>query len=89
MSEQTKEQSVWHDKDDTLESKVYQAIGAGSMCWSETPKGVFDSDNAKKPETEASTETPDTPTEAPSEGGDASPEGVEPATSVESWKSPP
>ena len=48
MSEQTKEQSVWHDKDDTLESKVYQAIGAGSMCWSETPKGVFDSDNAKK-----------------------------------------
>jgi len=47
MSEQTKEQSVWHDKDDTLESKVYQAIGAGSMCWSETPKGVFDSDNVE------------------------------------------
>jgi len=44
---------------------------------------MSDSDNAKKPETEASTETPDTPTEAPREGGDASPEGVEPATSVE------
>lgn len=34
-------------ENETLESKVYQAIGAGSMCWVDTPSGVFDSDRAK------------------------------------------
>ena len=31
-----------------LEEKVYMAIGQASMCWSETPKGVFDDSQAKK-----------------------------------------
>lgn len=31
----------------TLEDHVYQAIGAASMAWSETPKGIFDGDYAK------------------------------------------
>ncbi len=29
-----------------LEEMVFQALGEVSMCWSETPKGVFDSDHA-------------------------------------------
>lgn len=31
-----------------LESAVFQALGAASMCWSETPKGIFDSTRAKE-----------------------------------------
>lgn len=29
-----------------LENKVFQALGQVSMCWSETPKGVFESSKA-------------------------------------------
>ena len=28
--------------------KIFQALGEASMCWSETPKGEFDSNKAKK-----------------------------------------
>lgn len=31
-----------------IKQAVYEAIGAASMCWSETPKGVFDSTKANK-----------------------------------------
>jgi hypothetical protein len=31
----------------TIANKVGQAIGAASMCWSETPSGVFDSTRAR------------------------------------------
>lgn len=31
-----------------IEEKIGIAIGEASMCWSETPKGVFDSTNAKR-----------------------------------------
>ncbi len=31
-----------------LEELVFQALGEASMCWSERPKGVFDSDHAKE-----------------------------------------
>lgn len=31
-----------------LENKVFEALGEVSMCWSETPKGVFDSSNAER-----------------------------------------
>ena len=31
-----------------LEELIYQAIGEASMCWDETPKGVFDSSNAER-----------------------------------------
>ncbi len=31
-----------------LEELVFQALGEASMCWSEMPKGVFDSDHAKE-----------------------------------------
>lgn len=27
---------------------IFQALGEASMCWSETPKGVFDSTRAKE-----------------------------------------
>ena len=27
---------------------IGEAIGEGSMCWSETPKGIFDSENASR-----------------------------------------
>lgn len=30
----------------TLRDAVFQALGAASMCWSETPTGVFDPDLA-------------------------------------------
>jgi hypothetical protein len=33
---------------DELETLVFEALGQASMCWSETPKGVFDSEQAKK-----------------------------------------
>lgn len=29
-----------------LKEKVFQSLGQASMCWSETPKGVFESDRA-------------------------------------------
>lgn len=35
-------------KDSDLESKIFQALGAASMCWSETPTGVFDSSRARE-----------------------------------------
>jgi hypothetical protein len=41
----------WHREHDgslSLESVVFQALGAASMCWSETPTGVFDSRRAEK-----------------------------------------
>lgn len=31
-----------------LETAVFQALGAVSMCWSETPSGVFDSTRARE-----------------------------------------
>lgn len=31
-----------------IDEAVYQAIGEASLCWSETPKGVFESTKAKK-----------------------------------------
>jgi hypothetical protein len=31
-----------------LKDKLFQAIGAASMCWLETPKGEFDSSRAKE-----------------------------------------
>lgn len=32
----------------TLENHVFEAIGHASMCWTETPKGVFDTEEATK-----------------------------------------
>ena len=31
-----------------LKTKVFESLGEASMCWSETPKGVFDSNNAER-----------------------------------------
>ena len=31
-----------------IEKIVGEAIGEGSMCWSETPKGIFDSEDARR-----------------------------------------
>src|SRR5580698_10021731 len=36
-----------HDGTLKLENAIFQAIGAASVCWTETPSGVFDSDKAK------------------------------------------
>lgn len=36
------------DEAPTIESAVFQALGAASMAWDETPAGVFDSDWAKE-----------------------------------------
>jgi len=36
-----------HEKD-RIREKVFQAIGEASMCWSETPKGIFESSRAEK-----------------------------------------
>lgn len=33
---------------ETLENKVFTALGEVSMCWSETPTGIFDSVKAKE-----------------------------------------
>src|SRR6266851_1141715 len=33
---------------DKLKEVVFHGLGEASMCWSETPKGVFDSDHAKR-----------------------------------------
>lgn len=30
------------------ESAIFQALGAASLCWSESPKGIFDSTRAKE-----------------------------------------
>ena len=30
----------------TIHSAVFQALGYASMCWSETPKGTFESESA-------------------------------------------
>lgn len=35
-------------EDSNLESYVFQALGAASVCWSEPPSGVFNSDLAKE-----------------------------------------
>lgn len=37
-----------HDGSLSVESAVFQALGAASMCWAETPRGVFNSDRAKE-----------------------------------------
>lgn len=34
--------------EDELRTKLGEAIGEASMCWSEKPKGVFDSEKASK-----------------------------------------
>jgi len=34
--------------EEELRTKLGEAIGEVSMCWSETPKGVFDSERASK-----------------------------------------
>jgi len=34
--------------EEELRQKLGEAIGEASMCWSETPKGVFDSSKAEK-----------------------------------------
>ena len=31
-----------------IKQAIYEALGAASMCWSETPKGTFDSTKANK-----------------------------------------
>ncbi len=36
----------WKENRRELESKVGEALGEASMCWSETPKGVFESNKA-------------------------------------------
>ncbi len=36
------------EKDKVLYEKVFMALGEASMCWSETPRGVFDSTNANR-----------------------------------------
>ena len=45
----------WHDFGrgprpslERIESAVYQALGAASLCWTGTPTGVFDSVRAKQ-----------------------------------------
>lgn len=35
------------DKPLSMAEMVFQALGAVSMCWSETPSGVFDSSRAR------------------------------------------
>lgn len=30
---------------EALKEKIFTALGSASMCWSETPMGVFDSNN--------------------------------------------
>jgi hypothetical protein len=34
------------DAEPSIESAVFQALGTASVCWSEFPQGVFDSDQA-------------------------------------------
>lgn len=35
-------------KNKELKNKVFEALGEVSMCWSETPNGIFDSEKAKE-----------------------------------------
>lgn len=37
-----------YDVPKTLQNKVFEALGEVSMCWSETPKGVFESSRAEE-----------------------------------------
>lgn len=37
-----------HDGTLDLESAVHQALGAASVCWTEPPRGIFDSDRARE-----------------------------------------
>jgi hypothetical protein len=32
----------------TRQAAIFQALGAASVCWSETPSGIFDSTRAKE-----------------------------------------
>lgn len=34
------------DWEGALAQRVYEALGAASMCWDESPLGIFDSDRA-------------------------------------------
>jgi hypothetical protein len=36
------------DKNPELVSMIFHALGQASMCWSETPKGIFDSTKAQE-----------------------------------------
>jgi len=36
------------EENKTLENKVFEALGEATMCWSETPKGVFESSKAEE-----------------------------------------
>ena len=33
---------------ENFKEKMFQSLGQASMCWAETPKGIFKSDEAKK-----------------------------------------
>lgn len=46
--EAQKNKAIKEYKMKTLENKVFEALGEASMCWSETPKGVFDSTKARE-----------------------------------------
>ena len=35
-------------QNEKIKEAVYESLGAASMCWSETPKGVFDSTLARE-----------------------------------------
>lgn len=46
MSEQVEQTFEFTEREGeplTLETAVFEALGGASMCWSETPTGVFDS----------------------------------------------
>jgi hypothetical protein len=36
------------DYDKKLRELIFTALGEASMCWDETPKGVFDASHAKE-----------------------------------------
>ncbi len=48
MIKQLKQEKHIMEEIKTLRNKVFEALGEVSMCWSETPKGVFDSTNAER-----------------------------------------
>lgn len=33
--------------EEKLKTLIFEALGEASMCWSETPKGIFESDKCK------------------------------------------
>ncbi len=37
---------TWIEREN-IERKIYESIGEASVCWSETPSGVFDSTRCK------------------------------------------